>query len=243
MPIGVPVSPDGQKTFLEICQRAVQECRVTHQLPLRPTTVLGQSGEMRRFVDWAAEAWVDLQNVNHDWKFKRQSASFVTIAGQSEYTTAACGIEPGTFKRWLPHSFRNYNTIAGFSSEIHMDYLEYDVWRNLYLFGANRTTTSRPTSLTVLPNNGIGLGLPPLAGYTVMGDYYTAPVRMETDEEVPALPIGHSFMILVYKVMMEYGLSEPAPEIFARGEKGYRRLLRMLEADQLPDLQLGGALR
>lgn len=121
--------------------------------------------------------------------------------------------------------------------------LDYETWRNTYKLSTWRTTQSQPIYVTQLPSNGLGLGPTPLDGYTILGDYYRAPVRMEVDEDVPLLPIAHSYMIIVYKAMMEFGLSESAPEVYGRGEKQYKTLLAQLARDQAPSVRLGGCLR
>jgi len=243
MPIGVPIgTSEGQATFLEICQRTVQECRLAHGATLLPVTVLNQVGEMRRMVEWVAEAWFEIQSLHPDWRFKRHTTTFPTIAGQAEYTTVECGVDAGTFGRWVMDSFRNYETAVGLSTEQHLSPMPYEVWRDTYQFGTIRTSQARPNVITWLPNNGLGLAFTPPAGYTILGDYFTAPIRMEADEDVPELPISHSYMIIVYKAMTYYGEAESAFEVLSRGEKGYSRLLTTLELDQAPQPYLAGAL-
>jgi hypothetical protein len=244
MPIGVPDGlGDGQDTFLQICQRTVRECRIAQGRGLLPLTVLDQTGMMRKVVDWCAEAWFQIQALHDTWRMLRRECSFEVIDGQAEYTTLECGIDAGTFNRWILRSFRSYLTSVGLAGEIPMGDLPYDSWRNTYKLGTSRTTKSQPIYVTQLPNNGLGLGPTPLAGYTILGDFYIAPVRMEVDEDVPLLPIAHSHLIITYKAMMDFGLSESAPEVYGRGEKQYKTLLAQLERDQMPSLQLGGCLR
>lgn len=241
-PLGVPVgASDGQKTFLEICQRFVRETRISRSASLLPTTVLNQTGQMRMVVDWCADAWVDIQNLRPDWRFKRRTAQFVTVNGQQTYTPEQAGIDPETFGHWIPDSFRNWVTSVGEASEMFMRDLPYAQWRDGYQFGTTRTTTSRPTVITVLPNNSLGLGLPPTGDYTVFGDYYTAPIRMEADEDIPELPIQHSYMLIVYEAMLSYGYSEVASEVLARAEKKRRELMTALVNDQTEPLVLVGS--
>lgn len=244
MPIGVPVGlGDGQATFLEICQRVVRECRIAQGRSVLPATVTDQFGMMRKVVDWTSEAWAQIQGLKDNWRFMRLECSFPVVAGQAEYTTLECGIDAGTFNRWILGSFRSYPTAVGLPGEIPMGDLDYETWRNTYKLSTWRTTQSQPIYVTQLPSNGLGLGPTPLDGYTILGDYYRAPVRMEVDEDVPLLPIAHSYMIIVYKAMMEFGLSESAPEVYGRGEKQYKTLLAQLERDQAPSVRLGGCLR
>lgn len=235
MTIGVPdASLSGQPNFLQICQRFVRESRISRSATPLPPTVLNQSGQMQMVVDWVADAWVDLQTLHDDWRFMRRTAQFDLIQGQSEYTPQQCGIEPEEFGHWAPKTFRNYVTSVGLSSEIPMSYLSYDCWRDTYQYGAMRTSQSRPNVVTVMPNNNLGVSFTPVDGYSMIGDYYVAPVRMETDEEIPALPIQHNFMLIVYEAMVAYGYSEIAPERLERAKIKRRELLAKLRKDQLP---------
>lgn len=248
-------------TFLDLVVRACEECAVnTDSL----STVVGQRGELKRMVNWVSDAWFKIQGKHQDWRFLRTTASWPTIATQAEYTTLQCGIDAGTFGRWIPDSFRNYLTSSasmawgddawgdspydgssstgGFSTEIFMAPIPYADWRDLWKFGANRSVTSRPYHLTVLPNDGIGLGPAPLAGYTILGDYYSAPVRLALDVDVPTLPAKHDPMIIVYQAMMSYGAWWKAPEIYGQGKTEYQKLMLALELDQLPQMHFSGAL-
>lgn len=247
-------------TFLELVRRTCEECGVkTDSL----ATVTDQTGELKRMVNWVSDAWFMIQAKHQDWRFLRTTASWQTVAGQPQYTTLECGIAAGTFGRWLPDTFRNYLTEAasawgssawgsspygtgtsggGYPTEIYMQQVPFEDWRNLWLFGANRTVTSRPLQVAVTPNDGIALGPAPLVGYTVYGDYNTAPVRLVADADQHALPIKHSDMIIVYKAMMDYGAYWVAADVYGRGERGYKSLMAALEIDQLPPMHFAGAL-
>lgn len=248
-------------TFLQLVQRTARECRVnTSSL----TSVLNQTGDRQRIVDWVADAWFDIQAAHQDWKFLRATATWATVASQAQYTTLQCGITASTFGKWIPESFRNYlssgSSMAwgddawgdspydgstaggGYATEIFMDEMPYASWRDLWLFGANRSVTSRPLYFAINPADGIALGPAPLAGYTILGDYYTSPVRMAADDDQHTLPTKHNDMIIVYKAMMSYGEHWSAAEVYGRGERGYKRHLASLEIDQLPAMTFCGAL-
>ena len=76
--------------FLSLCQRMRQECGISGS---GPTTVVGQSGNLQRIVDWVNTAWIDIQTTNQDWGWMRASASFTTVSGQATY---ALGTGTGT---------------------------------------------------------------------------------------------------------------------------------------------------
>jgi hypothetical protein len=223
--------------FLEICQRAQRECGIATTL----TTVVGQSGEHRRFVDWVQDAWNDIQTVHQDWEWLRQSVSFVTISGQATYTPLECGITAGTFGMWARDSFRNYETVGGVNTEMTTSYIGYEDWRQLYQLGAHRDTRSRPVQISITPAKSIALAPYPSAGYTVTGDYYTAPVTLSIDADTPLLPTQFH-MAVVWKACISYGAFEAAPEVYQRGELEFKKLMRRLERDRMPEIVLSAPL-
>lgn len=135
----------------------------------------------------------------------------------------------------------NTTTFAGFKSEIFMDYIDYDVWRNTYQYGALRQINTRPISVSVGPQKQLVVGLYPKAGYTVVGDYYTAPVLLTADTDIPAMP-DRFHLAIVYKAMVSCGLFESASEIIQRGSSEGDKWTRRLMADQGIEAQAPEAL-
>ncbi len=222
--------------FLALAQRVAMECGLRGAVP---TTVSSQSGNLARIVTWANEAWLEIQNERRDWAWMRSSASFATVSGQATYTAAQAGVTD--LGMWARDTFRNYVTTVGTRSEVFMDFLPYDAWRNMYQYGANRFTTSRPIVIPIMPAIDLGFGPVPSGDYTITGDYYRSPSSLAADTDTPSLPTKYH-MAIVYRAMMFYGGFEAATEVYQRGETEYRRLMRGLSADQLPEMTFGGAL-
>lgn len=228
--------------FLDMVRQLAKECGTTKDPVTTITTVQSATGEVGRLAAWIQNAWRDIQSKHPDWQFLRASISWATIDGQATYTPTQCGIAANAFGAWARDTFRNYNTAAGQNSEIFMGYMPYDSWRNAYQYGALRTAKSQPFMVTICPDKSIGLGPVPLVGYTVLGDYYTAPVDLQADADVPSLPAWHSKMLIVAGGMKQYGAFESAPEVYARGQALYDSLMTRLENDQLPNISGGMAL-
>lgn len=228
--------------FLSLCQRMRQECGISGS---GPTTVVGQSGNLQRIVDWVNTAWIDIQTTHQDWGWMRTSASFVTVSGQATYAlgtgTGTTGVSVATFGMWNRDTFRNYTTSVGTNSEVFMDFIHYDTWRDSYMYGALRNTTTRPLQMSIAPDKSICLGPPPTNAYTITGDYYTAPLSMTADTDTPALPTQYQ-MAIVYRAMMSYGAYESAPEVYQRGELEFGKLMRRITADRIPETTWAGAL-
>lgn len=221
--------------FLQGVQRLCRECGLANSV----TAVTSQSGEALRMVEWFNSAWMDIQGYHQDWGWLRTSTSFVCVSGQASYTPAQAGTT--NFGMWLRDSFRNYPTATGTSAEIRMNFMEYEYWRDQYQFGSNRTSTSQPAYFTITPAKAIGLGPVPTGDYTVTAEYFTMPTELSASTDIPSLPTQYH-MAIVYRAMMMYGAYESAQEVYQRGEIEFKRLLRRMENDYMPEVTFGGPL-
>lgn len=221
-------------TFLQIVKRFCRECGAG-----QVTTTVSQSGEALRMVDWVNSAYMDVLGAHQDWGFLRTSTSFASVAGQAAYTPTQAGAT--NFGRWVRDSVRNYPTATGTTAEVFMEFMDYESWRNIYQFGSNRTATSQPYHVTITPEKALGFGPVPAAGYTITGDYFTAPVEMSGDSATHLIP-AHYEMIIVYKAMMFYGGFEAASETYDRGRIEFNRMMSKMRNDYLPDIEFAEPL-
>lgn len=227
------------ETFLDLTQRLWQECQIPGTAP---STVTGASGQEFDLFGWIAQAAIEIDEIHEDWGYLNvhPGVSFVTVAGQQLYTPTQAGIALGEVGMWQKHTFRNYLTATGYPSEIEMTWIGYEEWLRTEKLGVLRTTQVRPMVFTITPELSLGMQCP-LAGYTIIGDYYRAPVLLEADADEPLLPLRYR-MAIVYKAMMAYATEENAPEIYNEGEKQYLRMLARLERNYLPLVSGGGTL-
>lgn len=228
------------ENFLDIVHRTMDECGIPTPTSVL-TTVVGQTGEPRRFVGWCASVWLDIQRAHQDWDFMRAEASWVTISGQAIYTPVQCGITAGTHRIWARDTFRNFLTSGGTDTEVHMGWISYDAWRDTYRYGATRSLTTQPRHFSITPAKAIAVGPFPNGDYTVTGDYWLAPVKLTLDADVPNIQV-EDFMVIVYGAMMKYGRYESAPEVYQGGLDGYNEIFAQMTADRMPDIVMGGAL-
>lgn len=223
--------------FLQLVQRLASESGAGS-----PSTVVGQTGNNLRLVNWTNAAWMDIQSAHQDWNWLRTSLTpFATVAGQTTYSPTAAPMSLTDFGMWDRDSFRVYETAAGIGSETFLTYRPYDIWRNTYLIGALRSTTSRPDTVTVTPDNSLGFGPITAAGYSIVGDYFKLPSEMAADATTPILPVQYH-MAIVYRAMMFYGAFYSATEVFQRGEAEFNKMMLRMTADRMPDILMGGAL-
>lgn len=232
--------------FLQLAQRTARETRLTNWTNL--LTVVRQGGQFRDVVDAVVEAWRDIQTRYDDWNWMRLSASFTTVAGSDEYTlgtgAGTVGVLTADFGRWLPDTFRNYVTAVGTNSEIPMDWLPWDAWRDTYRFGAMRNTRTRPVCIAVTPTHGIALGPNVDTGYTVTGDYYRSPVTLALDADIPAAPEKFHMAIVwrALELLNEGGATNEEQARAAKGRKEFGRMFRQMSADRQPQMVIGEPL-
>lgn len=221
-------------TFLELCQRLRQEAGISGS---GPVSVLGQTGEMKRVVDWISTAYEDIQNMHNSWRFLRADFSFPTINNVQDYTPAAVNLPE--FAEWMRDDLRIYQTSV--ADETYLSYVPWAAFRQNYLFGSQRTETSRPTIVSVRPNTALSLWQVPNGAYTVSGEYFKTADIMTANASVPVIPARFQ-LIIVWKALMYYGAYAAADEKYAHGNNEFKTMKSRLELDQLDRATYGAPL-
>ena len=232
--------------FLQIAQRAARESKIPNWTQLLTTKY--QGGLFREIVDAVQEAWRDLQTKHDDWDWMRQTASFTTVAGQDEYPlgtgAGTVGVLAADFGSWQRDTFRNYVTATGTNSEIPMDWMEFDHWRDTYRFGAMRNTRTRPVTIAVTPDKGIALGPNVADGYTITGYYYRSPTSFAADADEPNIPARYH-MLLAWMAAELFCSAQEEPKygpLSTRASLEADRLMRQLSANRRPQLVFAGPI-
>lgn len=229
-------------TFLQLVQRLRSECGVPGN---GPSTVIGQTGEMLRLVNWINAAYEDIQLARPDWQWMRTSKTFNTTAHKQSYhpTNISPDLAMTDFSHWA-ESKRGwiYLTSNGKGAETHIELADYDSFRDLYLMGSGPTTYGPPFVYAIAPaDKSILLGPNPDNVYTVTIEYFKAPQVLATDADVPTLP-SRLHMMIVYRAMQKYGMFNAALEQVQQGETEYNRMFNKLLMDQAPTISFGGSL-
>lgn len=230
-------------TYLDLVNSTRRECGIiTGDL----TTLTGLVGKNLQVKVWVDRSWQDVQRKHPNWQWMRKSFSFATVQGQQEYTPAQAGTT--NYGKWATRdntgkgTFRTRVTSLGYTTELWLGEWDWEDFRNLYQFGAQRTVQGRPVVFSIKPDKSIALGpLPNAQGFTVTGDYFTRAVPLVSDTDVPGLPDQFTDVI-IHRAKMMYGQEEAAAEVYNAGKADYRRMIADLEADQLPSIEFGGAL-
>lgn len=221
--------------FLQICQRVAREAGMNS---VGLSSVVSQSGENQLVVDWVNAAWEDLQLARPNWFWLRGAFNFNTTASDGGYTSTEAGIAT-RFLQWDKASLSIYNTATGVASTSYLQYLPYDIFRDAYLTGT--VLTGKPLWFTVSPAGALLLSSVPNDIYTVKGEYLKTPQTLSLDADIPEMPSAYH-MAIMYRALMKYARFDAANEIYGDALTEYRRIFRQIELNQLPDVELSGAL-
>ena len=215
--------------FLEICQRTRQEAGKDKTLP---TTVVSQTGDLGRLVDWSSDANKNICNASMTWRFLRTTFSFSTVSTIQEYSPSDLSITD--FATWITEhrdetgAIRIYSSVA---DESRLQYLPWDEFQEVYVFGTNRSQSQRPSVVSVKPDNSLILWPIPDAVYNINGERYKAAPTLDEDADEPEFP-ERFHMIVVWKAVIDYAGWTAADEKYAHAMNRYTAMLRKLQIDQ-----------
>ncbi|WP_027854698.1 hypothetical protein [Marinobacterium litorale] len=229
--------------FLQLVQRYRQE---TGYASTGPTTVVGQTGDHAKAVDWVSSAYVELQN-RLRWRWLRRRFTLTTASGTKRYVYSDCTDVVANeaidrFREWIidrRNQMLCYLQSSGESAEYWVTPISWEQYRQIYLIGS--TPNGPPAHVAVDPSNNLVLGPTPNDVYVLSGEYHRGSQVLAADDDTPEMPSDYH-MLIVYAAMMDYGYYEVANEVLGRGREKHRRLLRQLEASQAPKIRMAGPL-
>jgi hypothetical protein len=230
---------------LQLCQRLRQECGIPGT---GPATVVSQTGESRRLVDWIAQAWNDIQLMEPNWKWMRREFTVNTVASDDLYSYGDCtdttDSAPITrFSRWYAPCddtpFLLYLTSAGVGTQRRMTYWEWNDFKQIYKIATQNP--GFPGVVSIDPNDKIRLGPKPNDIYTLSGDYQMSPQTLAVDADTPEMP-AQFHMTIVFEAMKKYAAFAGAPEVYERAKLEGGPLMLALAANQLPPVHFGGSI-
>lgn len=210
-------------TFLQLVQDLHREVGAAGSAP---ETVANQTGEASRLVNWIKRAELHIQNLWTDWKFLRDTFSFVTTAGDNTIS----GIDlPGALATWDMRTFQIL--FPGDTLKQDLPAFEYEQIKDEVL----DTSVNGPIwRVIIMPDGSLQTDPPPDGAYTIYADYYKTPTQLAADADVSVIPVRYH-PIIVAKAQQYYGLFENAPEQVTEGESIFEDYIARLENDQLPN--------
>lgn len=210
-----------KSTFLQFCQAARRECKISGS---GPTAVTGQVGILERLVNWVADADQELLGRWFDWDFLQYSGWTHNTVADTPAVAA-----PDDLGVWDRESFYLNYTAATHKK---LTVLDYKKWRAMLRQGVK--TSQKPDGIVILPDNSLYLEPPPDDVYSLSADYWKRPVKMVDATDTSPIPEEYE-RIIIARVKIAYGESESVGEILASGQVEYDDLLDKIESKYLPD--------
>lgn len=223
-------------TYLELCKALVREAGISGTI----ASVAGQTGELLRVVNWIADAYTDILIAHDNWEFLRTDVNFTTNVGSRSYSAAAAGITE--FGEWrFTGSWRAYSAALGTADEQAVRFMEYDAFRDQYLYASAREQTGRPLIVTEAPDQSLQFWPLPDAEYVIVGEQYRHPAELTGNADLPVFP-ARFHKAIVQRAKMLYAQFESDAATFASAQSEYARLLEQLETRYLPNITAGSPM-
>jgi hypothetical protein len=219
--------------FLQICQRTRSEAGIPGS---GPTSVLLQTGQLLRVVQWVQEAYEEIQNLHPTWQFLQKSFNFSTVIGVAMYTPT--GVSINDLGEWKENDFRIYSSV---SDESYLIYEPWETFRPNYNFGSLRSQSGRPTVITSKPDDSLLVYSIPDQVYTIDGQYYRSAHVMSNNIDEPLFSERYQ-MTIVWKALMLYTGALGASDVYAHAQFEYKKAANKMRNKYLPKMTFGRPL-
>jgi hypothetical protein len=217
--------------FLQLVQRTKREAGISGG---GPNTVIGQTGEMQRLVDWVRDAYIDIQNSQPAWNWLHKTATVVLApGGQLYHPVTAWDVFP---LKYMGDSFWLYATDDGPAFGGHLSEESYSKIR-LY----DTPQIARPTGFIVLPTREIKFNAITDQEYALTFDYYATAEELDSDEDVPSMPEQYQ-MAIVWRALQHYADYEEVPYLRQTSTLKYTQVYDQMLRTETPQIRFGGPL-
>lgn len=190
-------------------------------------TVVGQTGESLRLVDWIRQANMRIQTMYVDWKFLRSQLlpTFITGIGVQDYAA--------------PEDHNYWNMTSFVIDDIDVPAVEFHPITDRF----EVTGTGRPDKVVILDDNKLRVWPIPDAGYQIEAEYFIQPVDLDPTASDPNTQISlipeQFHWLIIYDALRYYANYENAAEIMNQAREGIALWMPKLEAHQLRGSQAG----
>lgn len=230
-------------TFLELCQEVARESGTMTGGASSIGSVVNQTGRAGNIVKWTANAWRAIQTMRPTWKWMTGQFEAALTIGQQGYTGANLGLDrhaafvaDNKMKR-----VSLYDPAIGYSDEGYLAVIPYRDFYPVYQVGSNRSTSDKPQVAAIADDGRLLVWPTPDKAYMLRGWRRLTPQVLAADTDVPECPEAFH-EIIQWRTLLYLGQYDEAVTQFPFWNVEFRRLLSLLEQDQLPIIELPGAL-
>lgn len=230
-------------TFLELCQAVADESGTMTGGADSISTTEGQTGRAGKIVRWTSRAWRDIQIMRPSWMWMQTEFEAPLTAFQGSYTGADLSLT--RVEKFLANDSNRrtsaYDTAVGVSDEGFLKTVTYADFQPVYRVGPSREQTGKPRVVSIGDDGSLNIWPRPDGDYTVHGWYKRTPQTLQLDADVPEMPEAYHWAV-VWKALLLLGQYDEATPQYPFWNAEFRQIMKSLERDQLPTIEIPGAL-
>jgi len=205
--------------FLAICKRVRQEAGIAGS---GPSSVVSQTGEIGRVVDWANDAWLTIQR-KQLWDWLWETATVTITAG----TSATAGSIPAS----------RYLRDKAFIGTRRLCFIPWERFSVLYPDPA----AGDPSDWSIRPDGAFVVNTEPTADAAISVQRYILPTSMAANGDIPVMP-ERFHMAIVWRALMDASDYDEAGVSRTLAAAKYAEVLGDAFSDGRPVLSLGAPL-
>lgn len=212
-------------TFLDLVQKMRRDIGIQGT---GPATVVSQTGNFERLVDFIADADEEIQCLYEDWDFLRTTVAFNTSAATSVYTQVVVASADAVGK-WDVESFCINPNTTNFAP---LTELDFHLWKNSGVRLAAEPGGT-PTQFVIDQNESIILIPTPDAVYLMQAEHWAAPIRLVDNTDVSIIP-KRFHQTIIELATLKYAKFDENDVLAAEAKYQYEEVWRpRLEAAEL----------
>lgn len=182
-----------------------------------PTTTIGQTGELARYVNWVDQAWLEIQESQRNWRWMlSESTSNDTLAlGAVTVTLTGASSDYEEIRPYFGHRgpfVLFYKSSIGTTDCQETPYIPWAEFHGFYDSGKYASTTGRPQFCARAPDGTLKVFPKADVAYGVKYEYRKTVQTFAADATIPLMPVKYHPLI-AYLALCFYGRSNDSNRI------------------------------
>ena len=208
--------------FITLCQTVRRESGITGE---GPASVANQVGILARVVEWVRKANTEIQLERDDWSFLWATVDTSLQAGVKTYIKGDLS---------APDMKSLAAVLIGRNSLLIRDW----DWWTYHIRRTNlKDATGTPEAVTIDPSGNLHFYPKPDADMDITVDYFTNPVPLVENTDIPVIPENYR-QTIVERALMFYADYEEDQYLFAKKELVYKEWLGRMGIEFLPKVRV-----